>query len=360
MPAPGGLPRRGRRRRSSPSQVDRDALLPVADALPLHRPRRRRRLRDRASARPGRRCSSPATACILGPSLACGTFGGAVPARVQAHPRRLPPVPVPAHRVRRRLHARRCARPGRSRSASPTDPVSRHGRRRRGPRRARTRHHRRRHPGPARPRAARARPDHRSSPLEALTLGHVAPHGRQRHQPHEPAHRRRAAWWSTPRPTLSGRAPGRRPRPHRRDPLGVARHRRRRRARARPTATLEVSGVTVGGVPAQITEDGLVLGEPAGGLGPLLAAAADASSTSCSRALGVHGRRARQRGDHAITDGQAVASVGGLLIEIAVPARRPPDHPRAARRHRPERPLRRRRIQLGATGGARRRRQLRP
>lgn len=79
-------------------------------------------------------------------------------------------------------------------------------------------------------------------------------------------------------------------------------------------ATLEMSGVTVGGVPAQITDKGLVLGSPADG-GPLaqqqqsqlneLLSALDVSVT----ALG-----SEQSND---SDGIAVASVGGLLIEFS-------------------------------------------
>ena len=48
-------------------------------------------------------------------------------------------------------------------------------------------------------------------------------------------------------------------------------------------ATLEMSGVTVGGVPAQITDDGLVLGEPTGGLARSSSSCRPSSTICCGR-----------------------------------------------------------------------------
>lgn len=82
-------------------------------------------------------------------------------------------------------------------------------------------------------------------------------------------------------------------------------------------ATFEVSGVTVGGVPAQITEDGLVLGSPTGGLGPLVQQL-QAQLNELLRALDftVTVLPSEENPDQ---DGVAVANVGGMLIEFAVP-----------------------------------------
>lgn len=82
-------------------------------------------------------------------------------------------------------------------------------------------------------------------------------------------------------------------------------------------ATLEVSGVTVGGVPAQITEDGLVLGEPTGGLGPLMQQL-QGQVQDLLRALDVT-VTALSNEQSTDTDGQAVARTGGVLIEVAFP-----------------------------------------
>jgi hypothetical protein len=83
------------------------------------------------------------------------------------------------------------------------------------------------------------------------------------------------------------------------------------------TADLEVSGVTVGGVPAQITEDGLVLGTPTGGLGPLVQQL-QAQLNDLLRSLNI---KVTQLSSEESTDddGFAVARTGGLLIEVSVP-----------------------------------------
>lgn len=82
-------------------------------------------------------------------------------------------------------------------------------------------------------------------------------------------------------------------------------------------ASFEVSGVTVGGVPAQITEDGLVLGEPAGGLGPL-AEQVQAQLNEVLRALQLT-VTVLDSEESTDQEGAAVASVGGLLVELTVP-----------------------------------------
>lgn len=83
-------------------------------------------------------------------------------------------------------------------------------------------------------------------------------------------------------------------------------------------ASFEVSGVTVGGVPAQITEDGLVLGDPAGGLGPLVEQL-QAQLNDLLQALDVRMTILEDEETTEGDDGLAVASVGGLLIEFSVP-----------------------------------------
>jgi len=82
-------------------------------------------------------------------------------------------------------------------------------------------------------------------------------------------------------------------------------------------ATFEVSGVTVGGVPAQITEEGLVLGTPTGGLGPLVEQV-QVQLNELLRALNV---TVTVLGVEETTDEDdgAVASVGGLLVEVSAP-----------------------------------------
>jgi hypothetical protein len=81
-------------------------------------------------------------------------------------------------------------------------------------------------------------------------------------------------------------------------------------------ATLEVSGVTVGGVPAQITEDGLVLGSP-GGSGPIT----EQLARGLNEMLGDLGVRitalAAESGVH--DDGLAFASSGGVVVEFGFP-----------------------------------------
>jgi hypothetical protein len=82
-------------------------------------------------------------------------------------------------------------------------------------------------------------------------------------------------------------------------------------------AMFEVNGVTVGGVPAQITEEGLVLGTPAGGLGPLV----DQLQAQLNELLRALNLTVTVLGAEESTDdeGSAVASVGGLLIEFSAP-----------------------------------------
>ena len=79
-------------------------------------------------------------------------------------------------------------------------------------------------------------------------------------------------------------------------------------------ADLEVSGVTVAGVPAQITEDGLVVGTPAGG-GPL-GVQQQALANELLRGFDVRISTLGSEED-LDRDGAAVANVGGLLIEFA-------------------------------------------
>jgi hypothetical protein len=82
-------------------------------------------------------------------------------------------------------------------------------------------------------------------------------------------------------------------------------------------ASLEVSGVTVAGLPAQITEDGLVLGSSSSG--PLQ----QQLQTLVNQVLeGLNVRIELLDVEETVDDGegQAVASAGGLLIEVAVTA----------------------------------------
>lgn len=80
------------------------------------------------------------------------------------------------------------------------------------------------------------------------------------------------------------------------------------------SATLEVSGVTVGGVPAQITDKGLVLGPSAGGSGPL----DQQQQSQLNELLRNLNVKVTTLGSQQSTDDKstAVASVGGLLIEF--------------------------------------------
>ena len=81
--------------------------------------------------------------------------------------------------------------------------------------------------------------------------------------------------------------------------------------------TFEVSGVTVGGVPAQITDEGLVLGSPTGGLGPLVEQL-QSQLNDLLRSLGVTVTVLPSE-ESTDQDGVAVANNGGLLIELAAP-----------------------------------------
>ena len=78
---------------------------------------------------------------------------------------------------------------------------------------------------------------------------------------------------------------------------------------------LEVSGVTVAGVPSQITEDGLVVGSPTGGLGPIVQQI-QTQVNELLRALGLKVQLLPSEEDPD-AEGGAVASNGGLLIELA-------------------------------------------
>jgi hypothetical protein len=90
-------------------------------------------------------------------------------------------------------------------------------------------------------------------------------------------------------------------------------------------ASFELSGVTVGGIPAQITEDGLVIGEPAGGLGPIVEQV-QAQLNEVLRAfqLTVTVLDSEESTDQ---DGAAVAAVGGLLVELSAPVESLPTIP---------------------------------
>ena len=91
-------------------------------------------------------------------------------------------------------------------------------------------------------------------------------------------------------------------------------------------ASLEVSGVTVAGVPAQITEDGLVVGSPSGGSGPLQ----QQVQTVLNQVLeALHVKITLLDAQQTLDDGggRAVASSGGLLIEVATEAQGLPTVP---------------------------------
>jgi hypothetical protein len=81
-------------------------------------------------------------------------------------------------------------------------------------------------------------------------------------------------------------------------------------------ATLEVSGVTVGGVPAQVTEDGLVLGSP-GGSGPL----GDQLSRGLNQMLGDLGVEVTALEAESGVDefGLAFARSGGVVVDFGFP-----------------------------------------
>ncbi len=78
-------------------------------------------------------------------------------------------------------------------------------------------------------------------------------------------------------------------------------------------ATQDVGGVTVGGVPAQITEDGLVIGSSASG--PLTQLLSNAL-TQLLQGLGVKVEMLTTEETSDDGTGQAVASAGGLLVSI--------------------------------------------
>jgi hypothetical protein len=90
-------------------------------------------------------------------------------------------------------------------------------------------------------------------------------------------------------------------------------------------ASVETSGVTVAGVPAQITDRGLVLGSPAGASGPLQQALMDALRPLL-QTLGI---KISVLETHRSTDenGQAVAAAAGLLVEISINAQGLPTVP---------------------------------
>ena len=81
-------------------------------------------------------------------------------------------------------------------------------------------------------------------------------------------------------------------------------------------ASFELGGVTVGGIPAQITEKGLVLGSPAGASGPIQQQLQDA----LQQLLGGLGVKLSLLPNVESTDdkGQAVASAAGILLEISL------------------------------------------
>jgi hypothetical protein len=84
-------------------------------------------------------------------------------------------------------------------------------------------------------------------------------------------------------------------------------------------AGLEVSGVTVGGLPAEVTADGLVVGSPSDVLGPIQRQL----QTVLRPLLDALGVRLSLLETEETTDdgtGQAVASSGGLLLEVTLNA----------------------------------------
>lgn len=84
-------------------------------------------------------------------------------------------------------------------------------------------------------------------------------------------------------------------------------------------ADLEVSGVTVAGLPAQITADGLVLGTPSDVLGPIQRQLQSALRPLLD-ALGVRITLLEVEETTDDGTGQAVASAGGVLLEITLNA----------------------------------------
>ena len=91
-------------------------------------------------------------------------------------------------------------------------------------------------------------------------------------------------------------------------------------------SSFEVGGVTVAGVPAQITEDGLIVGSPSGGSGPLQ----QQLQTALNQVLQAMNIKISLLDTEETLDdgtGQAVAAAGGLLLEMAVDAQGLPTIP---------------------------------
>jgi hypothetical protein len=90
-------------------------------------------------------------------------------------------------------------------------------------------------------------------------------------------------------------------------------------------ASFEASGVTVAGIPAQLTERGLVLGSPSGATGPLQQQLINALQPLL-QTLGV---KISLLGTHESTNenGQAVAAAQGLLLEVSLNAQGLPTVP---------------------------------
>ena len=120
-------------------------------------------------------------------------------------------------------------------------------------------------------------------------------------------------------------------------------HRRRAPASAPPTPRLESAASPS---PACRLADhrgrARSLGSPSGASGPLQQLLIDAVNAAARRPRReAHAPRRRRRAP--TQTGQAVASAGGLLLEISLNRRRAAHRPRPARRHRPQRHLRRQR-----------------
>ena len=81
-------------------------------------------------------------------------------------------------------------------------------------------------------------------------------------------------------------------------------------------SSLDVGGVTVAGVPARITEDGLVVGSPTGADGPLL----ERVAVVANQLLDVLGARITLLADETGTDatGVSFARSGGVLVEFGI------------------------------------------
>jgi hypothetical protein len=91
-------------------------------------------------------------------------------------------------------------------------------------------------------------------------------------------------------------------------------------------STFEVSGLTVGGVPAQLTDDGLVVGSPTGSDGPLRQQLQDALN-QLLEALQI--RVTMLDSEETVDDGTGLAraSAGGILVEVAADAQGLPTIP---------------------------------